>query len=391
MESDEGTDVEAPRSPLAALASVVMDRMPELIDAIRAALADGWPAYAAFLDDRRDEVMPAAALAVRRLVTLSGTAAVEEGFEGALFEEVGRIQWREGWQLSTLLSAYQTAARVFWRHMSMAALEVEVATGPLAELAEGVFTFVDRLSTASARGYVEEQTRSGAEREHRREDLVALLLSDRADAAGVAEAAERAGWVVPERVALVVVDAEGRRGREVLARADSTMLPVRTPTLTGVIVPAPSRFGRREELAMALRGAGAVVGVAVPPDRLPASRHIAEIAARLRYDGVLDDDPLFVDDHLDAVIVHQDQPLLDELRRRVLEPLERAVPGSRDRLRESLLAWLRHQGDRQQVAAELHVHPQTVSYRLARLHELFGDELDRPEGRARLMLALAWR
>jgi DNA-binding PucR family transcriptional regulator len=47
-------------------------------------------------------------------------------------------------------------------------------------------------------------------------------------------------------------------------------------------------------------------------------------------------------------------------------------------------------GDRQAVAAELHVHPQTVRYRLARLHELFGAELDDPETRLRLTLALAW-
>jgi DNA-binding PucR family transcriptional regulator len=48
-------------------------------------------------------------------------------------------------------------------------------------------------------------------------------------------------------------------------------------------------------------------------------------------------------------------------------------------------------GDRQAMAAELHVHPQTVRYRLARLHELFGPALEDPATRARLMLALAWR
>jgi DNA-binding PucR family transcriptional regulator len=42
------------------------------------------------------------------------------------------------------------------------------------------------------------------------------------------------------------------------------------------------------------------------------------------------------------------------------------------------------------MAGELHVHPQTVSYRLARLHELFGADLEDPDVRARLLLALAW-
>ena len=43
------------------------------------------------------------------------------------------------------------------------------------------------------------------------------------------------------------------------------------------------------------------------------------------------------------------------------------------------------------MAEELHVHPQTVRYRMGRLHDLFGDTLDDPAVRARLMLALAWR
>ncbi|MFC7657772.1 helix-turn-helix domain-containing protein [Pseudonocardia benzenivorans] len=47
-------------------------------------------------------------------------------------------------------------------------------------------------------------------------------------------------------------------------------------------------------------------------------------------------------------------------------------------------------GDRQAIAAELHVHPQTVRYRLAKLHELFGDDLDDPEVRARMVLALSF-
>ena len=42
------------------------------------------------------------------------------------------------------------------------------------------------------------------------------------------------------------------------------------------------------------------------------------------------------------------------------------------------------------VAEELHIHPQTVRYRLAQLRELFGDALDEPDNRRRLTLALAW-
>ncbi len=55
---------------------------------------------------------------------------------------------------------------------------------------------------------------------------------------------------------------------------------------------------------------------------------------------------------------------------------------------DDLHAWLREQGRTEAVARELHVHPQTVRYRLARLRELFGDVLERPDGRFELEVAL---
>ena len=40
------------------------------------------------------------------------------------------------------------------------------------------------------------------------------------------------------------------------------------------------------------------------------------------------------------------------------------------------------------AAATLHVHPQTVRYRLAALREVFGDALDDPAARLELAIAL---
>ena len=93
---------------------------------------------------------------------------------------------------------------------------------------------------------------------------------------------------------------------------------------------------------------------------------------------------------MDAVIVHRDERLLDALRGRCLAPLEGAARGSVDSLRDTLRSWLVHMGDLRAVAAELHVHRQTVRYRMSRLHELFGRALDDPDARLRLLIALAW-
>ena len=71
-------------------------------------------------------------------------------------------------------------------------------------------------------------------------------------------------------------------------------------------------------------------------------------------------------------------------------PLAAVAPGMRVALEETLRSWLVHMGDTAKVAAELQVHPQTVRYRLGRLRELFGAELDDPDTRLELLLALAW-
>jgi DNA-binding PucR family transcriptional regulator len=70
--------------------------------------------------------------------------------------------------------------------------------------------------------------------------------------------------------------------------------------------------------------------------------------------------------------------------------LQTVSDARRVRLEETLRAWLMHMGNRTSVAEELHVHPQTVRYRLAQLRELLGSAIDDPGERAALVLAVAW-
>jgi DNA-binding PucR family transcriptional regulator len=113
---------------------------------------------------------------------------------------------------------------------------------------------------------------------------------------------------------------------------------------------------------------------------------------RLVQQGVLADGGLVAAaDHLPALVVHADATLLDDLARQVLAPLQSVPPARRAVLEDTLEAWLAHHGERAQVAAALTVHPQTVSYRMARLAELFGAALQDPGARWALALALAGR
>src|SRR5436309_4026112 len=209
--------------------------LPLLLDEVRELLAEDWPDYAEFLAAEHDLANEAAATFMRRLVRLAehGLAEVPQepvpapDAETELFEQIGRVQWREGRDISVLLSAYQVGARVAWRHVSAIALQLGVTPQALAALAEAVFIFIDQLSSASAHGFVLEQSEAAVTRERLRDELVELLLSDRSDTVAVRAAAIRAGWPLPREAAVLLVDPANPAGQEILARLDTACLPIR--------------------------------------------------------------------------------------------------------------------------------------------------------------------
>jgi DNA-binding PucR family transcriptional regulator len=144
----------------------------------------------------------------------------------------------------------------------------------------------------------------------------------------------------------------------------------------------------RDRLANRLAGRAAVVGPARPLAGLRVSLSLARRAAVLVNSGVLVGDPVLADEHLASLVLHRDPELLSVLASARLAPLQQLKPATRERLAETLLAWLQHRGERQHVAAALHVHPQTVGYRLGQLRELFGDALESPDARFELEMAL---
>lgn len=379
------------------LEAALVDRLDALLDEVGLGLTEYWPDYAEFLESDRSGITDAAMLFVRRLVEMS--RALTDGDDRhagdetvhLVFEQIGRQQQQEGVDLVRLLTAFQYGARVAWRHVAAVALDLDLAPESLALLADAVFVFVNQLSFSTTRGYLQAQLDDSRERERHREELAELLLSGRASDAAIHRAAVRCGWRIPDKAAAVLVDAEDAAARRVLDQLGPDALPIRRPDLYGAIVPDPDGPGRRTELARRLVGAHAVVGYAVPLDRLPRSTEVAHTAAELRGAGVIEGDPVFAEEHLDTIIVWRDRGLIDALAQQALAPLAQLTPDTRERLTETLAAWLHHQGDHRAMARELSIHPQTVRYRMHQLHDVFGDALEDPRSRARLFLALAWR
>jgi DNA-binding PucR family transcriptional regulator len=99
--------------------------------------------------------------------------------------------------------------------------------------------------------------------------------------------------------------------------------------------------------------------------------------------------PVDTEQHLTSLVVASDPEAVADLRRQVLAPFDGVRPATAERLVETLRAWLLHQGRRDDVAEVLHVHPQTVRYRMGQVRDLFGDRLNDPAVVLALTVALA--
>lgn len=394
-----GSDSSVSGTRLEHLESALRDQLPMLLAELGRALEPGWPDYAKIIQINEPEVCEAAQVFVHRLVVMTERALGDQ--EPAtmdpdptmqtVLEQVGRVQWMNGRELPELLAAYQVGARVTWHNISQIALHAGVDVGILTQLAESMFVMVNQLSAASAGGYVSEQTEATMARDQLREELGRLLLSDRSQAAEIRLAARRVGWMLPERAAIIVVDPGDEAAKAIIDGLGGRSLPIHnSPELYGAICPVDDHGRFRRRIARAVRGAHAVIGSVVTLDQLPETLASVRTVLSLRRRGLLDEDPLFVSDHFDTLLIHRDERLYELLRSQVLAPLDRLPEPVRARLVETLTAWLRHMGNRAAIAEELHVHPQTVRYRLGQLRELFGDALDDPDVRARLFLALIW-
>ena len=140
-------------------------------------------------------------------------------------------------------------------------------------------------------------------------------------------------------------------------------------------------------LLRALDGRHAVVGPAVGWRRARSS-YLRAVRARDLGLRPGSGPAVDTDRHLARLVLEADQEALADLRTRALAPLAELRPASAEKLTETLRAWLLHHGRRAEVAALLHVHPQTVRYRMGQLRELYGERLDDPESVLELTLAL---
>ncbi|MFF6780558.1 helix-turn-helix domain-containing protein [Streptomyces sp. NPDC012510] len=375
------------------LAKLLRDQLESVADEVEEEVRRQVPEYArpadgAYRAHLRSGVVQALTLFVDHIADPCGQGASIT----ATYYELGRGEALEGRGLDALQSALRVGGLHAWRLMGRTAEELGLDSSVVAMLGELAFQTVHEVAEAAAAGYAEARLRSTDELERRRRRLLDLLLGEGPVAPeAVQDLAHGARWTVPRQVAVVALaaTADQRETERPLAAAGALVdMESRPPRM---LVPDPdgsSRFGGRA-FALALRGRPAAVGPTVPLAEAARSLHWATRALGLMGRGILPRQGVVrCSDHLSTLLLHSDEPMLAHLRSRALAPLDAVAEGPRGRLAETLLAWLLSGSNVPDVAARLHIHPQTVRYRLRQLEKLFGDALHDPGTRLDLILAL---
>jgi DNA-binding CsgD family transcriptional regulator len=394
-----------PRTSMASMASTrpLTDIPPELADIIRSHLGQlaedmireirlrvpeydrRWDeAYAELLRGAIDQVVDRIATRLR-----AGGGKVDR--LGEFFESVGRCLADEGGSLDALQTAVRAAGLVAWRHVSWEAERLRLSPPMVSALGEAIMLFQDEVAAAATRGHARARAAIADGERRRRRRLLDLLLAEPPPAVeAVAERARAARWELPRTVAAVALcERQPDVARPTLPPDVLCDLMRPVPCL---IVPDPDGPGRARLFDQTVRDWTVVIGPTVAVTAAARSMRWAQQALGLARRGLVDDaDVIRCADHLSHLIVFQDHELLDLLGDVHLAPLARLRPSQQDRLAETLLAWLQSARNANEVAQRLHIHPQTVRYRLRQLAELFGDRLHEPDPDLRFELEMVLR
>jgi hypothetical protein len=375
------------------LGALVCAAIPAIADELVDVLGPAIPVYRTLEGPFGRDVVKAVADALHDFAGVIEQRPPTVGADRALYVAVGERWFRSGHSLDELQAGYHLGARVVWRRIAAVATDAGAEAATIGVLADALFAYLDEIAAVTVEGFVAAQAAAAGEVERRRARLLSHLLADPPPERAVLErAGQEAGWPLPRALAAVALgtDAAPRRlPTDVLAGV--------VDGLACLIVPDPDGPGRRAPLATALAGHAAALGPTVPVEHAARSWARARRLHALLAGGAMaagDAGPAGLhaaDDHLLELLLAEDPSLVDDLARLRLAPLAALPPRSGETLRDTLLAYLRHRGNGPRMAADLHVHPQTVRYRIARLRELLGDALDDPEARFELEVVLRAR
>ena len=268
----------------------------------------------------------------------------------AEFRAIGRAAAREGRTLDALQDALRLGARVAWRWLCEADAGLDLRE--LSGVGEAIFAYLDELAAACAQGYAEARVQAAEGVSGSRGGCSARSCPSPPPGAELLGAQARAaGWVLPAQVAVAALDEWRQRDAPVLP---PDVLADWTRPDPCLLVPDPDGPGRQAVIDRALRGwarRDRPGGPARP------RRPVAALGRGTRWPSPAPGSsrpaagPVRCDQHLSTLLILADEDLARTLRSRRLAPLARLRPGQRDRIAETLLAWLQLRRERRRGGA----------------------------------------
>jgi hypothetical protein len=371
------------------VADLIEPELPAITEEILATIAREVPEYARPLEGGFGRgIRTGVGEALLQFVALIRDPDAGRGPGREVYVELGRGEQRVGRTLDSLQAAYRIGARVAWRRIAEAGRRANLDPEPLTLLAEAIFAYIDELSADSVEGYAEAQAAVEDVRRRRRQEVLSLLLRDPpASAADLAAVAKAAGWKLPGQVAAAACR-DDELGA-ILGRLPADALVTVLDGSGCVVIPDPTGPGREEQLRRAAANRTLALGPPTDPRDAAKSWELASaLLVASTAEGAVGAGLLRAEDHLGDLLLASNPVLTTLLAAHRLAPLDDLTPRAQERMRETALAYLRHRGNAVAMAADLQIHPQTARYRLARLRELFGEDLEDPDARFELELAL---
>lgn len=370
---------------LSAGAGAIVARIP-LAEAARemaAEFEDHMPVFEHLSAESRVDVVDGLARTLRRWSRFLSLGVMPADRDFAPLREWTRSRAEEGVRLEELLQAFGLAHQVGWRLLRRHARADE--SEALLDLAPALAAYVDRVSAIVTQTYLAERELLVSEDERRTRDLLDRLSVDSGPDPATTELADRLN--VPIERAYTPFAA---------------ILPGRPPHSHAALAARLRRGGWRlsvtqsdsvaglawSELDLADLGEGksAILAIGEPTPRrdLAAAREeVVALAEHARSAGL--SGSLASEDYLLEILLASAARPAARLRARILAPLNEDDRGELAHTLEVLIA---SRLDRTSASRRLHIHRNTLAYRLKRVEEITGLDLASPRDLACVYIAL---
>lgn len=367
-------------------AAAIVARIPQAqaADEMAGELERTMPAFEHLAEASRADVLSGLQRTLRRWSLFVSTGAMPPDSDFDPLREWTRARAAEGVRLEDLLRSFGLAHQLGWELLRRHARADE--SDVLLELAAPLARYVDRVSAVVTETYLAERELLVSEEERRTRSLLDRLCVVTPLDAAERELADRLGVPVQLEYTPFAVVMPGRPPHRHAAlaarlRRGGFRLAVTQSDCVIGLTWAPLELhdlGEGADVVLA-------IGASSPRAELAAAREdVLLLAERARRAGLLG--RLDADDYLLEMLLDRSPRLTARLRARVLTPLAGDEHGELARTVRTLLAC---RLDRTTASAALHIHRNTLAYRLKRFEEIAGIDLGSPRDLARLYIALA--